>query len=147
MKKRGSQQATDMGYQFFIRARSHRPSFPRGRADGTFLRIRNPMRIHRRSVKTTHLTHSLQPVASARGDRAGFTQGFDLRRGKGRPSSTLSILCSSNSLAIVSSPTLACKRETCSSRGSWDRFFRPNWPADKKSERDLKVGPFRMLVF
>src|SRR6056297_275034 len=59
--------------------------------------------------------------AAVRGDRMRPTHFFDLRRAKGRPPSSLSILAYNNSLSMVISPTLACSRAISSSRASRSR--------------------------
>src|SRR5829696_3067882 len=60
-------------------------------------------------------------AASGRGD--GLAHRCDLRRPKGRLPSRAAIFCSSNSLAMVISPSLALRRSSSSSRPSRSRSF------------------------
>ena len=71
--------------------------------------------IHRRARNMPDSADPLQPITATGGHRAGLAQGFDDRPGKGRPRSSLSILCCNRSLAIVNSPTFAWSRWISSS--------------------------------
>src|SRR4051794_33903679 len=64
-----------------------------------------------------------QAVGVARGRREGPAHRLDLRRAKGRPPSRAAIFCSSSSLAMVTSPSLAFRRSSSSSRLSRSRAF------------------------
>ena len=119
MKRRSGQHATNVIDQLSIRARTLRPWSFRwtGNVDSIRVGVRS-MCIHRRTRLTPNLADSLQPVTFMRGDRTRLAHGFDRRRGKGSPSSIRAILCSKRSLAIVSSPTLACNFSIRLSRSS-----------------------------
>src|SRR3954466_1961854 len=64
-----------------------------------------------------------QAVAPTRDRRDGPAHRLNLRRAKGRPPSRAAIFCSSSSLAMVTSPSLAFKRSSSSSRLSRSRSF------------------------
>src|SRR4051812_35323981 len=64
-----------------------------------------------------------QAVGAARARRDGAAHRRDLRRPKGRPPSRAAIFCSSSSLAMVTSPSLALSRSSSSSRPSRSRSF------------------------
>src|SRR4051812_44332878 len=64
-----------------------------------------------------------QAIGAARGRGDGPAHRFDLRRPKGRPPSRVAIFCSSSSLAMVTSPSLAFRRSNSSSRPSRSRSF------------------------
>src|SRR3954470_5200992 len=77
----------------------------------------------------------LQTVDSVGGGRDLPAHRLGLRRAKGRCVSKRSIFASSNSAAIVSSPTLACSRPIPASRASAGRLFSDASPAARNWSR------------
>src|SRR5690349_8187035 len=71
----------------------------------------------------------------AGGGRGLPAHRLGLRRAKGRCTSKRSIFASSNSVAIVSSPTLACSRSTSASRASAGRLFSDAPPPARNRSR------------
>ena len=119
VKGRGGQNTTDLGDQHRVCARPQRTAFARrGRCAGGSRSQCLALRIHRRARNMPDSADPLQPITATGGHRAGLAQGFDDRPGKGRPHSSLSILCSNRSLAIVNSPTFA-----------WSRWISSSWPS------------------
>src|ERR671929_1453994 len=84
---------------------------------------RRAVAVHRGAGEVPDPGDPGQAVGPARGRRDGLAHRLGLRRPKGRPPSRAAIFCSSSSLAMVISPSLALRRSNSSSRLSRSRSF------------------------
>ena len=115
LKRGGGQAPADVVHQRSVRTGPQRS--PLGRRAGARAPVAvglHPMGIHRRAWHLPNPAAPLQAVALMGGDRVDCTHGFDRRAGKGCSPSNRSILCSSRSLVMVNSPTLAWSCLICS---------------------------------
>ena len=121
------QQLPDRLDQRLVRHRSERP-----RPVPTTRWVRPAMSIQGRSRPAPEPGHPQDAVGSAGGGRDLAAHDLDLRRAKGRPPSRRSILASSSSVVMVSSPTLALRRPISRSRPSAGRVFNDASPAARR---------------
>src|SRR3954471_21605556 len=102
MKRTAGQEPPDRSHQLFVRHGTERPGSP------ALDRLRLvAMAVNGRSRHAPDPRHLLQAIDPIRGGRDLAAHRLDLRRAKGRPISSRSILAPSNSLAIVRSPTFS----------------------------------------
>src|SRR6056297_2917104 len=122
-KGRGGDHGLDVAQQLGVTARALRPPSLRStpRVGGLGAICRRTMPVNCRPGHAPGSADAGHTKAAVRGDRIRPTHFFDLRRAKGRPPSSLSILAYNNSLSMVISPTLARSRAISSSRTSRSR--------------------------
>src|SRR5215210_6339397 len=121
VQARGEDLPADVPDQFGIGAGADRASARRtGRRRGT---VRRAMAVERGAGHAPDAGDPSEAIASAHGRGEGLAHRLDLRRPKGRAVSRAAIFRSSSSLAMVTSPSLALRRSSSSSRPSRSRSF------------------------
>src|SRR3954447_8901449 len=119
-------------HQLLVRHRTARPGPP------ALERLRPvAMAVDGRSRHAPDPCHPLQAVDLVRRGRDPSAHRLDLLGTKGRLDPSCSILASSNSLAIVRSPTFSLRRPISASRALVGRVFNDASPAARKAPRQL----------
>src|SRR5919202_911685 len=110
-----------------------------GRAGWCRGRRRRAMAVDRGAGEVPDAGDPGQAVGAAGGRGEDLAHRLGLRRAKGRPPPRAAIFCSSNSLAMVISPSLALRRSTSSSRLSRSRsFIAASAPTRARSRHSLR---------
>src|SRR4051794_27108942 len=128
----GSQELPDFPDQILVQHRAERPGSLVG---GSVRSV--PMAVDGRARHAPDPCHPLQAVDLVRRGRDPPAHRLDLLGTKGRLDPSCSILASSNSLAIVRSPTFSLRRPISASRALVGRVFNDASPAARKAPRQL----------